>query len=558
MQKSQRSSFILCCRRYINRVMAFLVLATGILLSACELLSNVADNFPPAATPQLLQLGTTPFATTIDSGLLTSGTVTAVTSCVGRYPLQPGAVLALDILNRSITDIEVTVNGTVLRVPENAAQENQFRNNGTGFYFVDKEFGTRSEGSDTQDDQRVFIILPAATNQIRPLAVEVRGISFSNQTTGVEKRSEPLRVTLQNCPDFTLQTIAIPVVPLGSELNFSINITRMYDFQDPVSLIFENLPSGVIATFQPNPLRINETQSLVNLRVPSTTIQGTRSVNIRADSGSMVRNRSTQLRIIDPSSQAARHNTDCNCGRIGDYVQPVEVEQTTESPVAGFNLTVDPGPSKTSLLLTNNSSCTFSTLVSPEGKWGFSPNNRFFVTSDRSLQFVNRAIITFFEIPTCTNNYYSHITESLFISPGEEGSIAGWGFAPNTKDDTFLVAALTGSQQTAVTLINLEAKTILPVLNINEMEAEFFFSRCGDVFASKRYNNQTNHVEFDFFSTRTGLSIGGASESMAQIDLTNTALFSTATDHKLRIPFVNGQPTVERSVFLNSGSQACQ
>lgn len=285
--------------------------------ASCTTLNQIAQNLPPAETPILYPADSTPAVPAIQiarsitsrNGPLQIGSLSTPGPCPGNAgggPFIPtDQHIVVNIFKRSLTDISLQVNGVQMRQPESDDQERWWTDDGTGYYYLDKEWGTRGEVNQIYDDERLAIVLPTSLRAVRPLNLEIRGVSNNANYTGTQKISAPLTVTIPRCPDFVVAFGTVPQLPRGGNEQVTLNVTRIGGMNQAVQLSVSGLPSNV--SIAPNPINVAANSSSANATLTATNnaTVGTTAITLTGTAMGLTRTATTSLRVINPDFTVA-------------------------------------------------------------------------------------------------------------------------------------------------------------------------------------------------------------------------------------------------------------
>ncbi|MGQ0813191.1 MAG: hypothetical protein ACT4O1_01845 [Gemmatimonadota bacterium] len=251
-----------------------------ILLSAantqCGFLGQVGQNLPPAETPTLYApvnvnwpaIAPVQMASSVSAdgeafeviGLQPAG------SCANGIAIPADRRVVVNIMKRSLTDIQLHANGVLMRQPTSHDQERWWTEDGTGFYYLDKvSLVSAGEVNDMYDDERLLIMLPTAIAAVRPMTLEIRGVSNNSNYTGTQRISDPLLVTLALCPDFTVRANTVPNLPQGGREVFDVIVARNAAMGDAVTVSVDIPPAGVTFAFAPQPVAGGTTTTVATM-----------------------------------------------------------------------------------------------------------------------------------------------------------------------------------------------------------------------------------------------------------------------------------------------------
>jgi microcompartment protein CcmL/EutN len=135
-----------------------------------------------------------------------------------------------------------------------------------------------------------------ATNSVTPgqYPLTITGTSGSlTQTT-------TLTLTVA-APTFTMFSGGTVTMGLGTSVYTYVDLQRQYGFSGSVTLSASGLPSGVTASFSPNPLTGTDYNSSLLLQASSSTVPGQYTVNFTGVSGNKTATASMPLVIVAPS-----------------------------------------------------------------------------------------------------------------------------------------------------------------------------------------------------------------------------------------------------------------
>lgn len=518
---------------------------TVLALSSCNVLTEIAQNLPNAETPTLDAVNSVESATLAvpgqpenapGSGVLHLSALNPLpTQPTGNYRLPTGETILLAIKNRSFTNVAVSVNGVSLRVPEHETNERFLRQGGIGFYFVNK---TGNESQDQYLAQQIAIILPAAFNSVRPLTVEIFGVSMRNDATGLDKTSAPLVVIFEPEPNFTVSLAAPATVhPGDSTPALAIGVQRNVTANFDVNLTFAVTPAtaGVSGQLSASVVPYGQSAATVTVATTATTTTGNYALTVtgKDPSGVIRRTASSTLQVTAlPANNGGNnnggnnnggnnnggnntnnpgHGVDCGCSGTGIYVSPADLTESVSNatltviPSSGGGITATFQVQETNGTHIINHQISNGTTATP----GFSPHGKYFVVAEKNSQ--NRVRILVYDLTTWSNSAFVAHEFQPYNVPVDGWDNAGWGFGPDAKDRSLLIAKSVDAQKTELSLVNLALQQRSIIENFTA-DATWFFSPCGDMVVTKKITGSAgNTLTFQWFRTRDGMFATAAS-----------------------------------------------
>jgi hypothetical protein len=115
-------------------------------------------------------------------------------------------------------------------------------------------------------------------------------------------------------PDFTLSAYSNTTIGQGSSATSYVNVSPEYGFNGSVNLAVTGLPSGVTASFAPNPTVGN---SMMTLTASSTAALGTQTLTITGTSGSLTRSTTATVGVYAPTFTLSASNVNVGPGSSG-------------------------------------------------------------------------------------------------------------------------------------------------------------------------------------------------------------------------------------------------
>jgi uncharacterized membrane protein len=163
-------------------------------------------------------------------------------------------------------------------------------------------------------------------------------------------------------PAFTLSTSNLNI-GLGSSGSTSVNVYSQYGFNGSVHLAVTGLPSGVTASFSPNP---TTGSSVLTLTASSTAVAGTATVTITGTSGSLTASTTLTLGVSAPSFTLSANAAYVGQGSSATsyvYINPQygftgSVNLTATGLPSGLTASFSPNPTNGSSTLTLTASST--------------------------------------------------------------------------------------------------------------------------------------------------------------------------------------------------------
>ncbi|MBG0860397.1 MAG: choice-of-anchor D domain-containing protein, partial [Bacteroidales bacterium] len=127
----------------------------------------------------------------------------------------------------------------------------------------------------------------------------------------------------------------------------------------------------------------------------------------------------------------------------------------------------------------------FSATNLSSAKISFSPHGKYLLFAGLDKTSVNNTQLILYIFNSKTGDAVYEIPSTSVIGYVSGKSGAGWGFSPDAKDATFVLAYLTTSDKYSLEVIKLTASSSNRILvSPNNLgEAQFLFSPCGDYFA---------------------------------------------------------------------------
>ncbi|MGC2298980.1 MAG: protease pro-enzyme activation domain-containing protein, partial [Acidobacteriaceae bacterium] len=152
-------------------------------------------------------------------------------------------------------------------------------------------------------------------------------------TSGNLTVTTALTLTVQG-PSFSLDTPSSVSIGQGASTSTYLYIYPEYGFSGNVSLSVSGLPSGITATFSPNPVATTsgyEASSVLTLTAANSTAIGTSTVTIAATSGSITATTTFSLSVYAPTFYLSTSSA-LNIGQGSQGTDDVTIE-----PEYGFN-----------------------------------------------------------------------------------------------------------------------------------------------------------------------------------------------------------------------------
>ena len=142
-------------------------------------------------------------------------------------------------------------------------------------------------GNSSQLKVRTFATTPFVSNH----TITVTG------SHGGTTRSDTAKITIAPPGDFTLGVApGLRIVEQGDSTSYTVSITPIEGFSDPVNLSVSGLPAGASGSFSPNPVHPGSTSTL-SVSTATTTPTGDHGLNITGSAAGLQRSDGTTLRV---------------------------------------------------------------------------------------------------------------------------------------------------------------------------------------------------------------------------------------------------------------------
>ena len=189
------------------------------------------------------------------------------------------------------------------------------------------------------------------------------------------------------------------------------------------------------------------------------------------------------------------------------------------------------------LTLTTTSSTRIwqSSAVTSGSYIGFSPQGTYLFYA--SLSGTNQTALLLVKTSDGSTAFQTNFTFDINYSSGKEFGASGWGFSPDSLDQTFAYAYVSGQTSVEFAAVNLTTSTAVYADTFTS-DAAWRFSHCGNVLGVLT-SVGSGQVDVSLYSTEDGSII--TSDTFAAASVSDVSLKSTTTDY---VATVGGSDTI--------------